>query len=178
VKVPVQVPLPDPYAVPDLKLVPQPVPLLIKQHPHHQENPKPQAYKERHYAEIAGGAVNIDIPETNYEIPVQSHDVHYYNIPDTYKAIVPNSHNTLHLPETSHQHAIPENLPYIPEYRHQSKPEAYYQGVQSAGIGDHGLDILGAQKEDSYAGLLGHGYLIHRQGPESHGYSYQRVNSC
>jgi hypothetical protein len=110
---PVKVPVPDSYAIPDPKVVPQPVPLLIKQHLDHQENPKPQAYKEGHYVVITGGAVNINIPGTNYEIPVESHDEQYYNIPDTYKAVVPNSHNTLHLSDTTHQHAIPEHLPYM-----------------------------------------------------------------
>lgn len=182
VKVPVEVPVPKPYAVPDPKLiplhVPQPaieqVPLVIKQHPENQGSHKPEAYKARYFEESAAGTDNINIPENNYEIPVQSHDVKYYNIPETYKAIVPEtSYGNFPLPQPTYPHAVLESNQYIPEYQHGS----YYE-TQSASISNHGLDSSGAHKGDSYAGLVGSGYLIHGHEPKSHGYSYQRVNSC
>jgi hypothetical protein len=182
VKVPVEVPVPKPYTVPDPKLVPLPVPqpvidqipLFIKQHSGNQET-----YRERQYEESAAGSHNINIPESNYEIPVQSHDVKNYNVPETYKAIVPETgYRNLPLPQTTYEHVIPDAHQYIPEYQQQTKPEAYYYGAQAAGISSHELGISGGHKGDSYAGLAGSGYLIHGHQPESHGYSYQRVNTC
>jgi hypothetical protein len=74
--------------------------------------------------------------------------VKVYNIPETYKAIVPKaSHRKLALSQTTHEYTIPENIQYIPEHQEQSKAGTYYQGAQSAGIGDHGLDSTGAQEE-------------------------------
>jgi hypothetical protein len=176
-KVPVPVHVPEPVPFPVSQPAIGQVPLFIKQQHQNQENPKPEPYNERHYAEIATGTVNI--PETNYEIPVQSHDVKYYNIPETYKAtVLEDGHITVPVPQTTHQHNIPENHQYIPEYQQENKPEAYYQSVQSAGVGDHGLNIFGAHKEDIYAGLLGRGQLIQGHGTEDQAYSYQRVNSC
>ncbi|XP_033610734.1 titin-like [Cryptotermes secundus] len=182
VKVPVEVPVKVPVEVPVPKLVPhhvpQPVieqvPLIIKQHPEYQVTHKPEAYKARYYEESAAGTDNIKIPENNYEIPVQSHDAKYYNIPETYKAIVPEtSYGNFALPQPTYQHAVLESNHYVPEYQQGS----YYE-TQSASISNHELDNSGAHKGDIYAGLVGSGYLIHGHEPESHGYSYQRVNSC
>jgi hypothetical protein len=187
VKVPVEVPVPKPYAVPDHKLIPLPVPqpvieqvpLLIKQYPESQVTHKPETYKERHYEESAAGADNINIHETNYELPVQSHDVKYYNIPETYKAIVPEIiYGNIPLPQPTYQHAILETNQYIPEHQQRSQPEAHYYESQSAGISNHGLDHFRAHKGDSYAGLVGSSYLFYGHEPEGHGYSHQRFNNC
>jgi hypothetical protein len=187
VKVPIEVPIPKPYAVPDPKLIPLPVPqplieqvpVVIKQHAESQVIHEPEAYKVRHYEGSAAGTDNINIPENNYEIPVQSHDVKYYNIPETYKAIVPEtSYGNIPHPQPTYQHAILETNQYIPEHQQRSKPEAYYYEAQPAGISNHGLDIFGAHKGNTYAGLVGSGYLILGHKPEGRGYSHQRVNSC
>jgi hypothetical protein len=187
VKVPVEVPVPKPYPVPDPKLIPLPVPqplieqvpLVIKQHSENQVTHIPEAYKERHYEGSAAATDHINIPEHNYEIPVQSHDVKYYNIPETYKAIVPETiYRNLPLPQPTYQHAILETNQYIPQYQQGSKPEAYYYETQTAGISNHGLNNFGAHKGDGFAGLVGSGYLIHGHEPEGHGYSHQRVKSC
>lgn len=187
VKVPVEVPVPKPYPVPDPKLIPLPVPqpvieqdhLFIKQHPENQVTHKPEAYKERHYEESVAGTDTINIPETNYQIPVQTHDVKYYNTPEPYKATVPDaSYGNLPFPQPAYQHAVPETNQYIPEYQQGSKPQVYYYEAQSADISSRGLDISGGHKGDAYASLVGSGYLIHGHEPQGHGYSHQRDNNC
>jgi hypothetical protein len=172
VKVPVEVPVPKLYTVPDPKLISLPVhQTFIAQHRENQLAHKPEAYNERHYEESAAGTINI--PETNYEIPVQTH-----NIPETHKGIVPEtSYRNLPLPQPIYQHAYPETNQYIPEYQQGSKLEEYYYEAQSSGISS-GLDNSNTHKGDTYVGLVGSDYLIHRHEPEGHGYSHQRVNNC